>query len=840
LIDHAPHFITSYPAYTMKNVLSLPVLLVLTLSFNCLIAQTPTVWLPRGIGGGGALFFPKINPDNDNEFYISCDMGEMFHSADYGLSYSQIPFQQLTAANVATYEFTNNPNIAYNMHNDGNNSYPVKTTNGGAAWTTLPGYNASLGSLYKQIANYYNPNQVLLNYYGDIVFSNNGGATFSLVKHAADMGVGIIMGGAFFDGNNIYIGTNEGIFYSNNGGASFTQMTNNGIPATQRLWHFSGAKSGATIRFLCITGATADVYNGLMPWDYYGFGAGVYTMDNASGTWISASSGINFASEYLLYTGMAWNNINTMYLAGNDASLNAPLIYKSTNGGATWSKIFLTTNNQNIQTGWQGWQGDKNWSWGETAFGIAVAPFNADKVLFGDFGFVHTTADGGLTWKQAYVNPTNQHPAGSPTPKNQTYHSIGLENTTCWQVHWINQNTLMGAFSDIGGIRSADAGATWGYTYSGFSVNSLYRVVQTTGGTIFGGTSNIHDIYQSTYLQDSRLDVADANGKIVYSTNNGANWTTMKSFGHPVFWLALDPNNQNRLYASVIHYGGGGTGSQGGIWVTENANLLAASTWTKLPNPPRTEGHPACIVVLNDGSVVCTFSGRRNASGAFTASSGVFVYQPSSGTWTDVSHTGMYYWTKDIVIDPNDPAQNTWYAGVFSGWGGPPNGLGGLYRTTNRGANWVKLTGSQFDRVTSITFNPQNTQQAYLTTERQGLWVSNNITATTPTWSLVDNYPFQQPERVFFNPYASNEIWVTNFGNGMKVGSLCTFTPTITGAANACNGNSYNYTVPVGPAGATYTWLVSGGSITAGQGTHSINVLWSGSSAGTVSIIQTE
>ena len=32
----------------------------------------------------------------------------------------------------------------------------------------------------------------------------------------------------------------------------------------------------------------------------------------------------------------------------------------------------------------------------------------------------------------------------------------------------------------------------------------------------------------------------------------------------------------------------------------------------------------------------------------------------------------MYYWTKDIVIDPNDASQNTWYAGVFSGWGGTP------------------------------------------------------------------------------------------------------------------------------------------------------------------------
>jgi len=168
--------------------------------------------------------------------------------------------------------------------------------------------------------------------------------------------------------------------------------------------------------------------------------------------------------------------------------------------------------------------------------------------------------------------------------------------------------------------------------------------------------------------------------------------------------------------------------------------------------------------------MVCTFSGRRTAAGAFTASSGVFLYDPAIDSWSDVSHADMHYWTKDIIIDPTDPAQNTWYVAVFSGWGGAPNGKGGLFRTTNRGATWTKLTGTQFDRVTSITFNPILTSQAYLTTEVQGLWISSNMNAPTPSWSLVSNYDFRQPERVFFNPFNANEVWVSSFGNGLKVG----------------------------------------------------------------------
>ncbi|MBL0084663.1 MAG: hypothetical protein IPP37_20500 [Saprospiraceae bacterium] len=105
---------------------------------------------------------------------------------------------------------------------------------------------------------------------------------------------------------------------------------------------------------------------------------------------------------------------------------------------------------------------------------------------------------------------------------------------------------------------------------------------------------------------------------------------------------------------------------------------------------------------------------------------------------------------------------------MFSGWGGAPNGLGGLYKTTNRGTSWVKLTGSLIDRVTSITFNPLQTAEVYLTTEGQGLWKCTNILAASPVFEIVDAYPFQQPERVFFNPYDASEMWVTSFGNGVK------------------------------------------------------------------------
>ncbi len=736
-----------------------------------MVAQ-PSSFYPRGAGGGGALFFPTINPANDNEFYISCDMSELFHSTDFGQTYSQVSFSKLQVFSTSTWEFTSNPDIAYSNHNDGNQGYPVKTIDGGISWSMIPGYDSNLGQVYQLRANYDNPSQFIMGYYGDIVISNNGGTTCMLIKHASSMGAGIILGGVVFDGNNIYIGTNEGIYYSQNGGVSFSALTMTGIPSGQVIWNFTGARSGNTLRFYCITSNTSGTYNGVMPWDYYNFAKGIYSMDDASGTWVAKMTGIDFSNDFIMYAAMARNDINTVYLAGNDKSLAAPLVYKTINAGSNWEKVFKTTLNQNIATGWCGYGGDKVWSWAETCFGITVAPYNSSKALFGDFALVHTTTDGGNSWQQAYVNQSEQHAAGQSTPAKQSYHSIGLENTTCWQVYWISPSNVFGAFSDNGGIRSTDSGLTWGFNYTGFMVNTLYRIAGVPGGTIFAGTSRVHDLYQSTRLRDAQLDVADGSGNIYYSTDGGVSWTLLHAFGHPVFWITADPNNPDRMYASVVHYGSGGTSSQGGIWMTNNLTALGSSAWVHLPSPPRTEGHPASIEVLNDGKMVCTFSGRINSSGSFTASSGVFLYDPGAGSWTDVSDPNMYYWTKDIIIDPSDLTQNTWYAGVFSGWGGNPNGKGGLYKTKNRGASWIKLTGSQFDRVTSMTFNPLNLSQVFLTTEIQGLWVCHNIEATTPIWSLVESYPFRQPERVFFNPFNFNEMWVTSFGNGMKTGSM--------------------------------------------------------------------
>jgi len=636
----------------MKKIITLSIVL-----FSVLVNAQPTSFTSRGIGGGGALFAVAINPANNNEYYVSCDMGELFHTTNFGTTYDQVHFTELIGGHNSKVCFTNSVGLLYSVSYANNQVLPMKSTDNGLTWSPLAGNPDNNEETFTIDADYNNPLRVIISYYGEIHFSSNGGNTFTSIHTATNSASGNVVGGVFWDGNNIYVGTNDGVLVSTNGGAAWTTVAISGLPATDRIWSFAGAKVGPTTRLFCIAADVNDIYVGVVGSDYFNFAKGIYSVDYGSGNWVSKSTGINFATTFPMFVGMATNDINTVYLAGSN-NISEPIVLKTTNAGTSWANTFQAAGNANIITGWSGQGGDRGWSYGECPFGLAVAPNNANSVIFGDFGFVHKTTNGGTGWTQAYVNAADQHPAGANTPPFDTYQSVGIENTTSWQVHWMNANNIWSCFSDIRGIRSTDAGNSWSFNYTGYSANSSYRIAQhPTNGTLYMGTSNIHDMYQSTRLQDAILDATDANGKIMYSTNNGAAWTLLHNFNHPVFWLTLNPNNSNRAYASVIHYSGG-TGT-GGVYITNDLNNLAASTWTLLPNPPRTEKHPASLVVLNDGKLVATYSGRRNGVGAFTASSGVFIYDPALNSWTDVSHTGMYYWTKDIVIDPNDVAQNT-------------------------------------------------------------------------------------------------------------------------------------------------------------------------------------
>lgn len=747
----------------MKNRL----LFIALFSFQTIaFLQIPTSWSGIGIGGGGALFSPSINPNNSSEFYIACDMGGMYQSTDQGSSWKVQAFQQIRGGSTAKVNFTSNPLIRYSAnYTSGLDDFirPSKSIDGGQSWTILPGNPDDYDPIYSLYANYDNPNQVIINNWNTVFFSNDGGNTFTQVYVGVNSGAGCKLSGVYWDGNSIYCGTNDGILRSTDGGNNFSIWSNSGIDAGEVIVSFAGAKESATTRFYILTASENDVYNG-DDFDYYEYGRSVYSMDNLSGTWNDVTSNFDYTQDYMKFLRLAKNEIDVVYLAGSNSS-GVPSVLKSSNAGTSWTSIFNTSNNQNIATAFCGQGGDYSWGWAELLFGIDVNPSNSNELLVSDYGFIHKSVDAGASWTQVYCDPAFQNAPNSLITPKQEYKSAGdLNQVSVWQMFWQDSLNLWAATSDIRGTRSTNGGETWSFNFSNHSENTSYRVTKNTQtNTLYMATASVHDLYQSTRLANAQLDAAGNTGFVKFSTDNGLTWQVMKDFSDIVSWVEIDPNNQNRLYASVVN----STNGNGGIWVTNNANLGSASTWTQLPSPPRTEGHPFSIVVLTDGKVVVSYNGHRNPG--FTNSSGVFLYDPNTNSWSDRSDVGMQYWTQDVIVDPHDVSQNTWYAAVYDGWGiAAAQNVGGIYKTTDRGLNWTHIWSNE--RCMSATISPTNPNEMFITTEYSGLFHTANLTATSPTITQT-NFPFRNTVRTFYHPY-KNEVWVTTFGGGTFKGDF--------------------------------------------------------------------
>ncbi|MFM9994501.1 MAG: hypothetical protein ACKVU4_01730 [Phycisphaerales bacterium] len=712
-------------------------------------AGPPTTWKSVGIGGGGAFFAISFSPHNQLEIFVSSDMSDQFRTVDLCKTWRMTPFGILQSGRDAPkVQFTSNPDILYTINFDNEVRTPVKSTDRSLHWAPLPG-DPTGAEAYSITADWGYPDRVWVSDYTALYHSANGGQTFA-PRYVTGNANGLLVAGAYFSGAFVAIGTSDGLLISTNGGQTLAPAALTGIPAGERIVSFAGGKSGSTTRFFCVTLDT-DVYPGIQgdSFDQY---RGVYTLQWGQNQWQKVVSGI-LPGQYPFHVAMARNNPSVAYLAGG-SDAGEPLILKTANAGVSWSRVFKTAGNQNIATGWSGSGGDRGWGYGEFAFGLAVHPTNALLAAFTDLGFVHLTTNGGAVWRQGYLNNSHQNPVGLPTPKGKSYAGNGLEDTSSTYAHWFDANTMWVGYGDIRGIRSTNAGFSWNFGYTGQDFNSSYQIARhPTTGVAYMAASSVHDLYQSTYLTDARID--GGTGQVLSSSDKGATWHPVGNLARPVIGVAIDKPNPATIFASVIH------STTGGIYRCSNPTAGAAATWTRLNPPPRTEGHPFNIIVLNDGSLVCTYSGRRAGSPLnFTPSSGVFLSTNKGQSWIDRSHPNMLYWTKDLCIDPHDPTQSTWYAAVFSGWGGAANDKGGLYRTFNRGQSWTRILNKS--HVVSCTVDPAAPNNIYATTEQDGLW----FTSTGAAFHPLGAFPFRQPERVFFNPFKAGEIWVTTFGGG--------------------------------------------------------------------------
>ncbi len=269
--------------------------------------------------------------------------------------------------------------------------------------------------------------------------------------------------------------------------------------------------------------------------------------------------------------------------------------------------IFRTENNENIATGWQGDGAPIDWWYDAVAYGFDADPNNPNNLIMTS--------------------------------------------------HWVGPDTLIASCTDLSAKLSVDGGRSWqdGAQF-GLPFNTVYHIVPGADGRLYAAVSEVHDMYYEAL--DETLENEPGIGGIYYSDDNGASWQSLVDFSAPVVWLAVDPNRENTLFASVVD------NDLGGIFVTHNLNLGPIATFQRLPSPARTNQRPFNIHILNDGTLVTTWSVRMNTDdGTYTATSGVFSSSDDGQTWQDHSHSNMHHHTMDLVVNPHDPTQNTWLVG---------------------------------------------------------------------------------------------------------------------------------------------------------------------------------
>jgi photosystem II stability/assembly factor-like uncharacterized protein len=736
---------------------------------------TTGAWESRGPGGGGALFSPSINPHDPDELFMATDMSAVFHSRDFGRSWETLSFRTIQGGFNSQLRFTSDPRIVYAIDLQGTFIGAIRTlvksSDGGVTWNapvTTPG---TPGGAYFLFVDPHSTQRILYTDASRVFFSCDGGQRFTQV-HASSWEGGMYAGGAFWQGQDIYLSTSDGMVVSHDGGAHFAlDPSFEGIGGDESMVSFAATSKNGITRFYAVTyynrdengnpQVNADTTGGAL--DAY---AGVYALTLPDRRW-TALPVARAADEKFTFVAAAEAHPEAVYVAGGsrDASHIAPIIRKTCDGGQTWQDVFRTVHNENIATGWSGDGGDMSWEFGEYPLGFAVSPRDPDRVMLTDLGFVHVSANGGRTFQQAYVTPGEQNPAGADTPPSRYYRTSGVEQTSYWYLTWADDDTIFASVSDIRSARSIDGGRSWSRDgRDGQNLNTTYHVIRhPRTGLLYGATSSVHDLYQSSTMRDSRIDGTasrPARGRIIVSADKGATWTVLRDMGHPVVWLALDPRHDNLLYASVVHSVGGGI---------YRLDLSIQDAPVKLPAPPRTKGHPFNVHVLDDGTLVASYAGHQDGSSrVFQDRAGVFVLPPGASAWEDRSDPAMHWWTMDLVIDPFDRGQCTWYAGVSSHTPKSAQGNeGGLYRTTDRGRSWTRI--SDVYRAHSLAIDPRRRNHAFLTTQMEGLLETQNLHAAKPIFRPVEGYPFRNPTRVFFHPTHPREVWATSFGGGLRV-----------------------------------------------------------------------
>ncbi len=294
---------------------------------------------------------------------------------------------------------------------------------------------------------------------------------------------------------------------------------------------------------------------------------------------------------------------------------------------------------------------------------------------------------------------------------------------------------------------------------------------------------------------------------VLKSINGGSTWTQLgagtfaqvqssSSGGAYIGGIAVQPGNSNIVLAAVQFFL---SGSVGGIYRSADAGL----TWAHVATA---QGYAATSVTFepttNNGTTAFAWMAMGNPNGE--AANGVYKSADSGATWTKQTGTGA-----NILPTANLGRITLGYAGgtaggtatVYASIADSSTGstsLLGLWKTTDGGANWIKMTATPnfctgqcwYDMALGVDPRSANTivvgggaytdnyTSLFISKDGGATWSSDSTGATDFVGNNANTHPHVDTHAVVFTPSSEASIlYVGNDGGMWSTANYATALP---------------------------------------------------------------